>query len=84
MDVLYDNLPLQCKQCGFRFRDDADGRTKNTAHLDWHFRQNRKMKDLMGKTHSRDWFLKEADWLEQKNMDTTSSQSESLHIISCE
>lgn len=75
---LYERLTLHCKQCGLRFPDTDEGRVANTAHLDWHFRQNRKLTDNVLKSLSRDWFLNENDWLELRNVDTTSKQAPSF------
>lgn len=57
--ILYDALPLQCKQCGFRYARDEGGKAKMDAHLDWHFRQNRRMKEKAKKAQSRSWFVSE-------------------------
>jgi hypothetical protein len=56
---LYDGMPIQCHSCGFRFSDTEDGRLRNTIHLDWHFRRNRKMKERAKKAPFRSWFLNE-------------------------
>ena len=56
--LLYDRLPIQCKQCGIRFADDSAGK------LDMHFRQNRKANQNMGRGHSCSWFVT----LEVRNM----------------
>ncbi|KAI6002504.1 hypothetical protein EDC04DRAFT_2972471 [Pisolithus marmoratus] len=37
-DIL--GLPMQCKQCGLRFRDDLCGKKQMDDHLDMHLRQN--------------------------------------------
>ncbi|CAG8693404.1 7360_t:CDS:2 [Acaulospora morrowiae] len=57
--ILYDAFPLQCKQCGFRYARNDDGKAKMDSHLDWHFRQNRRMKEKAKKTQSRSWFVSE-------------------------
>lgn len=54
---LYDNLAGQCKQCGIRFRGDADGKKRLEAHLDMHFAQNRKASQAAGRGYSRGWFV---------------------------
>ena len=72
---IYDSLSLQCKQCGFRFANDKPGNEKMTAHLDWHFRQNKRQAQGKSKTSfSRNWFLPESDWINMGNIDTTSGQ----------
>ena len=54
---LYDRMPIQCKQCGLRFSDTAQGKKAMQEHLDMHFRQNRKASQSVGRGHSRSWFL---------------------------
>jgi pre-mRNA cleavage complex 2 protein Pcf11 len=54
---LYDQLPMQCKQCGIRFADSVAGKKKMQDHLDMHFRQNRKANQSVGRGHSRSWFV---------------------------
>lgn len=61
--LLYDNLALQCKQCGFRYPSTVAGQTKMDTHLDWHFRQNRRMKEKGKRGLSRSWFCSEAEWI---------------------
>ena len=55
--MLYEQMPLQCKQCALRFHDDARGKTQMQDHLDAHFRQNRRAKESVGRGHSRSWFI---------------------------
>lgn len=55
--LLYDRLPVQCKQCGVRFTDDTLGKKEMEDHLDMHFRQNRKASQNIGRGHSRSWFV---------------------------
>jgi len=61
--ALYDALKLQCRQCGFRFRDDEHGNKGMGQHLDAHFRRNTRMKDKARPILSRVWFQKEEDWI---------------------
>lgn len=78
MESLYDDIALQCKQCGFRFFDTAEGQAKMTAHLDWHFRQNKTSKEAK-KIVSRDWFFDEDNWVSHAhNVDTTSAHAPSF------
>lgn len=72
-DKLYDDLGLQCKQCGFRYKDNKKGGELMRAHMDWHFRSNRKL--TMQTSISRDWFLSESDWVNVGNVDTASGQA---------
>ncbi|KAF9896694.1 hypothetical protein BX616_006939, partial [Lobosporangium transversale] len=59
IQVMYGTPPLQCNQCGYRCPKSADAQKKMDAHLDWHFRQNRRMKDKAKKSHSRSWLVGE-------------------------
>ncbi|KAI9574713.1 hypothetical protein HD554DRAFT_2049358 [Boletus coccyginus] len=69
MSYLYDRLPVQCKQCGVRFSDDASGKKAMDDHLDMHFRQNRKVNQNQGRGHSRSWFVSLEDWLHEGTSD---------------
>lgn len=57
VELLYDQLAAQCKQCGIRFADTAVGKKSMDNHLDMHFRQNRKANQNVGRGHSRSWFI---------------------------
>ncbi|KAK9248504.1 hypothetical protein V1506DRAFT_303127 [Lipomyces tetrasporus] len=60
--LLYDSLPLQCSTCGRRFADTDCDRKKRDAHLDWHFRVNKRLReDTRGQ--SRSWYLDEESWI---------------------
>jgi pre-mRNA cleavage complex 2 protein Pcf11 len=60
---LYGRMAVQCKQCGLRFSDTAQGKGAMQEHLDMHFRQNRKASQSVGRGHSRSWFLGAEDWI---------------------
>ncbi|KAJ3074807.1 hypothetical protein HDU98_010162 [Podochytrium sp. JEL0797] len=61
---LYDPTTLQCKQCGTRFPGTTEaGRKKNTAHLDWHFRQNKRVREKGRRAVCREWYLGEEQWV---------------------
>lgn len=62
VDLLYTRLPVQCKQCGIRFSDDACGKAQMENHLDMHFRQNRGIGQTVGRGNSRNWFVSFEDW----------------------
>ncbi|KIL68074.1 hypothetical protein M378DRAFT_158585 [Amanita muscaria Koide BX008] len=62
VNLLYDQLSLQCKQCGLRFADTVVGKKRMEEHLDMHFRQNRKATQNVGRGHSRSWFTSAEDW----------------------
>ncbi|EIN10422.1 hypothetical protein PUNSTDRAFT_84460 [Punctularia strigosozonata HHB-11173 SS5] len=63
VEILYESLPSQCKQCGVRFADDTLGKKALEDHLDIHFRQNRKASQNVGRGHSRSWFISIEDWI---------------------
>jgi len=54
---LYQQMPLQCKQCAIRFPDGPTGKKNMEDHLDMHFRQNRKASENIGRGHNRSWFI---------------------------
>lgn len=55
--MLYNRLPLQCKQCAMRFPAGEAGKKTMEDHLDLHFKQNRKASQNTGRGHSRSWFI---------------------------
>ncbi|KAG5648963.1 hypothetical protein DXG03_000312 [Asterophora parasitica] len=63
VELLYDQLAAQCKQCGIRFSDTVTGKKNMEDHLDMHFRQNRKANQNIGRGHSRSWFVGIEDWV---------------------
>ncbi|KAI8379571.1 uncharacterized protein BYT42DRAFT_636000 [Radiomyces spectabilis] len=75
IEVLYGQLPLQCKQCGFRYPKTEEGQAKMDAHLDFHFRQNRRMKERVKRGLSRSWFVTEAEWISGSEGEVTSHQA---------
>ena len=62
--ILYEDLALQCKTCGIRFRDTELGRQRLTKHLDSHFRRNMRLKEKSKRVMARDWFGSEKSWIE--------------------
>ncbi|KDQ20713.1 hypothetical protein BOTBODRAFT_26732 [Botryobasidium botryosum FD-172 SS1] len=72
VSLLYDRLPLVCKQCAQRFPEDAAGKKRMEDHLDLHFRQNRKASQQTGRGHSRSWFVGIEDWVHD-SLDTSPS-----------
>ncbi|QRV87969.1 CID (CTD-interacting domain) domain protein [Ceratobasidium sp. AG-Ba] len=62
-NILYNRLPLQCKQCAMRFPAGDAGKKSMEDHLDLHFRQNRKASQNTGRGHSRSWFITRNDWI---------------------
>jgi len=55
--MMYEDLPLKCKQCARRFADNKVGRKARDDHLDSHFRQNKRASQALGRGHSRSWFV---------------------------
>lgn len=66
IDKLYKQLPKQCGTCGKRFSNDEDGKKQREAHLDWHFRVNKKLREENRSNH-RCWYLTEEEWVEYKD-----------------
>ncbi|CDH54150.1 mrna cleavage factor complex component [Lichtheimia corymbifera JMRC:FSU:9682] len=75
VEVLYSGLPLQCKQCGFRYPKTEQGQSKMDAHLDSHFRQNRRMKERVKRGLSRSWFVTEDEWISGAGGELASHQA---------
>ncbi|KAL2913638.1 mRNA 3' end processing factor [Polyrhizophydium stewartii] len=73
--ALYEAMPLQCKQCGLRFPKAFDGGSRMDAHLDWHFRQNKRALERGKRTLSRDWYVPEADWIVERDIDVSDKQA---------
>ncbi|KAI9599096.1 hypothetical protein BDF19DRAFT_419398 [Syncephalis fuscata] len=65
-ETLYSGLALRCRQCGLRFRDDERGQERMSAHLDRHFKQNRRLKERTRKVISRSWFVRDQDWIHSR------------------
>ncbi|KAF9365167.1 hypothetical protein BGX34_011139 [Mortierella sp. NVP85] len=74
IQIMYGTPPLQCNQCGYRCPKSADAQKKMDAHLDWHFRQNRRMKDKAKKSYSRSWLVGEEDWIHSREGDLGQGQ----------
>ena len=72
--VIYDDLSLHCKTCGVRFRDTPKGHERMTAHLDFHFRRNMRLKEKSKRVMARDWFGFESDWINAKSDSETKSE----------
>ncbi|KAH9943494.1 uncharacterized protein BXZ73DRAFT_40385 [Epithele typhae] len=62
-ELLYGQIPTQCKQCGIRLPEGSSGKKDFDEHLDMHFRQNRKASQAVGRGHSRSWFVGLEDWV---------------------
>ncbi|KAI8337846.1 hypothetical protein EDC96DRAFT_346839 [Choanephora cucurbitarum] len=74
-ELLYSAEPLQCKQCGFRYPKTEKGQAKMDAHLDSHFRQNRKMKERTKRGLSRSWFVTVDQWINGEGGELTHQQA---------
>lgn len=66
---LYESLGIPCSQCGRRFKNDAEGKKKKTAHMDWHFKVNQRMVDAEKRGQHRSWFVDELDWIKSREVD---------------
>ncbi|KAI8882083.1 hypothetical protein K501DRAFT_286051 [Backusella circina FSU 941] len=75
IELLYAAEPLQCKQCGFRYSKTDKGQAKMDAHLDAHFRQNRKMKERVKRGLSRSWFVSVDEWISGEGGELMSQQA---------
>jgi pre-mRNA cleavage complex 2 protein Pcf11 len=51
-----------CAACGLRFAETPDGRAAFGAHMDWHFRRNRRDKERQRKAVPREWYLPAQVW----------------------
>ncbi|KAK9455511.1 hypothetical protein V1511DRAFT_458175 [Dipodascopsis uninucleata] len=82
ISLLYESMPLQCSSCGRRFADTEEDRKARDAHLDWHFRVNKRVReDTRGQ--SRCWFLTEEDWIQCKDLsEENSNGSENVALAS--
>lgn len=63
---LYSSMPKLCSTCGKRFPDSPEGRRVREAHLDWHFRVNKKLREENW-TQVRSWFLSEDEWIKYRD-----------------
>jgi len=75
IESIYEFLSYQCKQCGRRYykneeETDNDSEEKILSHLDWHFRQNRRLKNKSKQTLCRGWQdISEDDWINSKTVE---------------
>ncbi|CAN6636682.1 hypothetical protein TRVA0_016S00342 [Trichomonascus vanleenenianus] len=68
IDTLYKSMPNQCSTCGKRFLDNKQGSKERSAHLDWHFRVNKKLRDE-NVSQNRCWYQQQENWIEFKDED---------------
>lgn len=64
--LLYDEIPKSCSTCGKRFPDTTEGHKTREAHLDWHFRVNKKLREENW-TQMRCWYLTQDDWIKYRD-----------------
>ena len=77
IDTLYSGI--QCSSCGTRFLPEQT--EKYSAHLDWHFRQNRRDKDSAKKPMSRKWYYDFEDWIKYEEIDDTLDKAQNWFDI---
>lgn len=58
---IYGRLALQCNQCGLRF--PSSSQSILDAHLDQHFRLNKRLTERGSHVLCRSWFLPEQEWI---------------------
>ncbi|BEI84132.1 hypothetical protein CcaverHIS002_0407360 [Cutaneotrichosporon cavernicola] len=58
------HLPVRCKQCGERF---PEGENTLQAHMDWHFRRNRKERETEGRGAHRRWLPRADKWIHENS-----------------
>ncbi|KAI8802111.1 hypothetical protein BJ742DRAFT_834613 [Cladochytrium replicatum] len=66
---LYESLEIQCAQCGSRYARTDTGKERNSEHLDWHFRQNKRIKEKDKRAMSREWYLAGEAWVTELETD---------------
>ncbi|KIV99945.1 uncharacterized protein PV09_08462 [Verruconis gallopava] len=60
---LYEDKPDQCRQCGMRFPDTAQGKKAKGVHIDWHFQINTRVQESKQGAVNRSWYIDERDWI---------------------
>ncbi|PKS06968.1 hypothetical protein jhhlp_005564 [Lomentospora prolificans] len=77
--ALYGELGPQCSQCGRRFKTDAEGKRKKTAHMDWHFRVRQRMIEAEKRGQYRSHYVPKSDWIksrEEVDLDYSAEEKE--------
>lgn len=64
LSIPVSHLPVRCKQCGMRFQE---GENSLQAHMDWHFRRNRKERETEGRGAHRRWLPRANEWINESN-----------------
>ncbi|XP_072157803.1 uncharacterized protein [Bemisia tabaci] len=65
----------QCSTCGLRFLDGLTD--KYSQHLDWHYRQNRRKKDMAHTVQSRQWYYDISDWIQFEEIEILEERAQS-------
>lgn len=85
--LLYRNKPNKCSTCGKRFGNSIEERKLQTAHLDWHFRINKRIKGSsttnaqtnamtsQKNIQSRNWYLHDSQWVKFNDDEIVSTQN---------
>jgi pre-mRNA cleavage complex 2 protein Pcf11 len=100
VESLYENMGLQCVQCGLRFPTDGkdamqgmashyrtngnqqmmvcNGPTSSgcsAAHMDWHFRTNKRQKEQVKGRMTRKWYMTESEWMVSDDSTETTEEA---------
>jgi pre-mRNA cleavage complex 2 protein Pcf11 len=67
------HLPNRCSQCAARFPAGQTGKDRLQAHLDWHFRRNRKEKENEGRGANRRWLPRAEFWIKDVTSNAVSA-----------
>jgi pre-mRNA cleavage complex 2 protein Pcf11 len=68
LPLLYDDLGPPCTQCGRRFKTDDEGKSRKTAHMDWHFRVHQRIVEAEKRGQHRSWYVDAADWVKSRDV----------------
>lgn len=79
VSMIYEELPLKCKQCARRFADNEAGQRARDDHLDLHFRQNKRASQSIGRGHTRSWFVGVEVCI--RNMTKIATASHTPHLL---
>jgi pre-mRNA cleavage complex 2 protein Pcf11 len=71
------HLPNRCSQCAARFPAGPAGKDRLQAHLDWHFRRNRKEKENEGRGANRRWLPRAEFWIKDVTSNVISADGAS-------
>lgn len=58
---------MQCGSCGTRFQ--LEQTAKYNQHLDWHYRQNRRDRDVRNRAPVRKWYYDVSDWIQYEEIE---------------